>query len=125
MLENVDLRKALDEATKLRFPDVYKAAIERLRHAFGHNITVCPHDYGPYNRNEPEPSCYALALDLANNTQYLQLVAASLGPGGKQPINSKVVMWLLEMKVLRRRRAGKRLGDVVLYFRNGEPKHAG
>ena len=125
LAENIDLRRGLDQATTCTSPSVYKSAIERLRQVFGHSIAVLPHDYGPYNRGEPEPSCYALAFGLAAVPRYLQLVAAALGPDGQQPLNARVVTCLLAGKVLRRRRVASKIGDVVLYFAQGEVKHGG
>ena len=97
--------------------------MEDLRRVFGHSITVLEHDYGPWNRGEPEPSCYALAFGLASHPRYLQLVAARLG--GMQPITSEFVTRLLQARMLRRRRAAVRVGDIVLYFAGDRVQHGG
>jgi hypothetical protein len=84
---------------------------------------VLDHDYGPFNRGEPEPSCYALAFGLDKHPRYLALVAAK--QGSDQPITSKVVMGFIEAKLLRPRRVAAKVGDIVLYFADGVVKHAG
>ena len=122
---HAELRRALTEATTLTTPQQYRAEIERLRSVFGHSITVLPHDYGRLKRGEPEPSCYGYAFGLANNARYLQLVAAGAGPDKLQPLSSDSVTMLLAARALRRRRAGARHDDVVLYFHDGQVKHAG
>jgi hypothetical protein len=68
---NVKLRRASDEATQIDVPDLYRDVMERPRQVFTHSITVLDHDYGPYNRGEPDLSCCALALGLAQDAEYL------------------------------------------------------
>ena len=119
---NVDLRTALDKAAKLEVSrEYYGEEIEQLRFEFGHKITVLPHDYGPYRRNEPEPTCYGFAFGLANDPRYLQLVKA--GRGGQKDVT--VLLQAREPKILRRRLVHARVGDVVLYFSNDRVRHAG
>ena len=122
---NVELRRALHEATRIRVPDGYREEIERLRQAFGHAITVLEHDYGPYNRGEPEPSCYALALGVAQDAEYLRLVGEALHATGLQPLTAARVTALLGAKILRHRRASVRVGDIALYLADDEIRHAG
>ena len=86
---------------------------------------MLPHDYGPFNRGEPEPSCYAFALRLTDNPDYLRLVAASAGPNGIQPASSAVMTSLLRDGVFRRRRGTPKVGDLVFYFAHGQVQHAG
>src|SRR5262249_15694125 len=100
----MELREALGRATALTSPGLYSAEIERLRGIYSHSMVVLPHDYGPFNRGEPEPSCYAFARRLTDNPDYLRLVAASAGPDGIQPASSAVMTSLLRDGVFRRRR---------------------
>ena len=122
---NEELRRALDEATKITIPTEYREEIERLRRTFGHSITVLDHDYGPYNRGEPEPSCYALALGVAQDGEYLRLVGQALHATGLQPLTAARVTALLSTKGLRHRRAQVRVGDIALYLADDAIKHAG
>lgn len=123
-VRNFELRRALDRATKLRSVSLYRAEIERLRQVYGHTVTVLPHDFGPYNRGEPEPSCYGLALGLADNPDYLRLVATAAKLTQEQPLTSEVVTRLVKNRVLRPRKKSK-LGDVILYSSEVGIRHAG
>jgi hypothetical protein len=125
MAGDLQLRRALDEAMQINFPYLYRQEIERLRQVFGHSIDVLPHDYGPYNRGEPEPSCYALALGVAQDAEYLRLVGAAMHTTGQQPLTSARMTALLGAKVIRRRRAPVRVGDIALYRAGDEITHAG
>ena len=125
MAGNRMLREALDQATKLTCASQYRAEIERLREVFAHSITVLPHDYSRFARGEPEPSCYALALGLADNAGDLELVAAAARRDKRQPITSNVMTDLIKAKVLRRRRAAHEIGDVVLYIAGDAVQHGG
>lgn len=125
MAGNLELRRALDKAVKINFPDLYRTEIERLRQSYGHSISVLPHDYGPYNRGEPEPSCYALALGVAQDAEYLCLVGEALHATGQKPLTAARVTELLGARILRHRRVPVRVGDIALYLAGDEIKHAG
>jgi hypothetical protein len=125
MAGNLQLRRALGEAVQINFPYSYRQEIERLRQVFGHSIEVLPHDYEPYNRGEPEPSCYALALGVAQNAEYLRLVGVAMHMTGEQPLTSARMTALLCAKAIRRRRAPVRVGDIALYRAGDQIAHAG
>jgi hypothetical protein len=109
MAGNAELREAFERATTLISPQLYAAEIERFRGIYGHSIAVLSHDYGPFSRGEPEPSCYAYALRLAGWPRvHLRLVAASAGPGGTQPVSSYVVASLLKDGVFQRWRVSEK-----------------
>src|SRR5262249_18437168 len=114
MAGNVELRTALQEAVTLAGVQQYKAMIEELRSMYGHNITVLQHDYNRWKRG-PEPICFGFAFGLPNDAQYLEVVKA--GRGGRQDMVRPLEAG--PPRILRRRQANARNGDVVLYFRDG------
>jgi len=125
MSGNLELRSALSEASKIGLPGQYRVQIEQLRNDFGHKVVVLEHDYGPYNRGEPEPSCYALALGVAEEPEYLRLIGQALHETATQPLSADRMKALLGAKILRHRRASVRVGDIALYRADDEIKHAG
>lgn len=118
MAGNVALRKALDQAVELPTVGEYRAELDRLRHKYGHRIEVLP------DNPSASPTCFAYALGLGDDPQYLQKVIAR-GQDGKAPVNSDVVKNLVKSGVLQARVGPSCVGDVVLYAKGARYQHAG
>ena len=115
---NVALRLALDEASKLRFRHQYTETLQRLRHEFGHSISMLAEGSERIARF----NCFAYGLGLWELADYIRRVDAA---ENSAIVDSQLVRATLNDGALEEISAAEAApGDVLLYFHKEAVTHA-
>jgi hypothetical protein len=118
MSGNAALRDELDEASRIRLPQVYIETLERLRREFGHSILILPDGSDRITRF----NCFAYGLGLWEHDDYIRRVNAA---NNSAIVNSLFVRAILDDGTLKEINAAEAApGDVLLYFHKEAVTHA-
>jgi hypothetical protein len=118
MAGNAKFRRALDEATKLRFRHQYTEALEQLRRAYAHTVSILPDGRDRIARF----NCFAYGLGVWEHPDFIRRVDAA---SNSAIINSDVVRSLLDDGTLQEINVAEAVpGDVVIYFHGKAITHA-
>ncbi|SRR5260221_5045821 len=118
MAGNAKLRRALDEATKLRFRHQYTDALDQLCHEYAHTISILPDGRDRITRF----NCFGYGLGVWEHPDFIRRVDAA---SNSAIINSDVVRSLMNDGTLQDVSAAKAAqGDVVIYFQKKAVTHA-
>lgn len=116
MSGNAALRRELDEATKTRFPEVYRETIERLRGQYNHSISILPDGKGRTTRF----NCFAYGLGVWEHPDFIAKVDEA---ANSAIITSQIVRAMIDDGTLKAVVAKARVGDVVVYFHKDYVTH--
>jgi hypothetical protein len=116
---DAQLRHELQAAMAIAEPDAYLKRLEELREKFKHAVIVLPHGTDRLSRF----NCYAYAFGIWEHRDFVALVEDT---GTSAIMNSTFIETelagggLLEVDL-----NAADVGDIVIYFKDGKPKHAG
>jgi len=112
------LRDELDRLTDDPDPDCHTELLAELSESYPNNIRIVERA-NPTQRY----TCYMHAFGLGYQPEYVRV---AISGSGKIFANSAFVLFLLQRGYLQERTSGTASpGDVVIYFANGVPQHAG
>ncbi|SRR5216684_6386575 len=118
MPSNAAFRRALDEATTIRYPEIYRETIEQLRSQFEHSIEILSDGKGPTTRF----NCFAYGLGVWEHPEYVKRVDEA---SNTAIINSGLVQAMIDGAALREVAASEvPPGDVAVYFLATKVTHA-